>query len=274
MKKLIALLLMVVSFGISQPPNYFYTTLTNTITSTDTTCTISSSDTTYFGSRTNFYATIWDTYYSSPSHARSRGGKYETVLIESRSGLTLQIVRARMSSTAQNFNTSGRTYRISVEPLNNINDSLSTLRTDVQSLGSNDSVDIPIVTTFGGSSFAAQSTSYAGLNGAQIASSEASVTYSPIGISGRVTGMYFQSKTNTCTATSTLTFQYGDSSSASLTTTNITFTIPLNSKSQSVTGKSINLSASQIAGFKFVNSSGSGTITFPSVTLIIRTPIN
>lgn len=123
--KILALVLMVATLGLAQSPNYFYTTLTNTITSTDTTCTMSASDTTYFGSRTNFYATIWDTYYTSPSHARSRGGKYETVLIESRSGLTLQIVRAQMSSTAQNFNSSGRTYRISVEPLNNINDSLS-----------------------------------------------------------------------------------------------------------------------------------------------------
>lgn len=125
MKKLILSVLFVCSLSLAQMPNYFYTTLTGTITSTDTTCQIASSDTTYFGSRTNFYATIWDTYYSSPSHARSRGGKYETVLIESRSGLTLQIVRARLGSTAQNFNTAGRTYRITAEVLNNIYDSLS-----------------------------------------------------------------------------------------------------------------------------------------------------
>lgn len=267
MKKIILFIFLVCSLSFSQAPNYFYTTLTGTLTSTDTTCTISSGDTTYFGSRTNFYATIWDTYYSSPSHARTRGGKYETVLIESRSGLTLQIVRARLSSTAQNFNTSGRTYRISVEPLNNIYDSLSVAL-------ANDSVDVPIITTFGGSSFAAQATNYAGLNGAQISSVEASVSYSPIGIAGRVIAMYFQSKTNTLSATATFTFQYGDSSASSLTTSNLTFTIPLNSKSKNITGQTLNVTASQIGGFKFVSASGSGSLTLPTATIVIRTKLN
>jgi len=126
----ILLFLALVSFGYSQMPNYFYSTLGSTITSTDTTCTISSGDTSYFGSATNFYATIWDTYYSNPSHARSRGGLYETVLIESRSGLTLQIVRAQLGSTARNFNVSGRTYRITAEVLNNVFDSVGTYSAD------------------------------------------------------------------------------------------------------------------------------------------------
>jgi hypothetical protein len=127
MKKVL-LFLMLASCAIAQPPNYFYTTLTATITSTDTTCAINPTDTAYFGSASNFYATIYDTYYSSPAHARSRGGLYETVLIESRSGLTLQIVRARLGTTARNFNVTGRTYRLEATILNDIYDSLEVTR--------------------------------------------------------------------------------------------------------------------------------------------------
>lgn len=127
MKKVL-LFLILSTLAIAQPPNYFYTTLTATITSTDTTCAINPNDTAYFGSASNFYATIYDTYYTSPAHARSRGGLYETVLIESRSGLTLQIVRARLGTTARNFNVTGRTYRLEATILNDIYDSLEITR--------------------------------------------------------------------------------------------------------------------------------------------------
>jgi hypothetical protein len=179
-----------------------------------------------------------------------------------------------MSSTAQNFNSSGRTYRISVEPLNNINDSLSSLRTAIQTESALDSVDVPIVATFAGASFGSQTTVYSGINGAQVSTAEASVNYPPFGIGGRVIGMYFQSKTNTCTATSTITFQYGDSSATSLTASNLAFTLALGQKSTSLTGKSITVTPTMLGGFKYVNSSGSGTITFPTLTIVVRTKLN
>jgi len=113
MKKLFFILIS--SFAFGQTPNYFFSNI-GTISSTDTTCTIAATDTSYLNAVPNCYATIWDTYYLTPERAYMNAAA-EIVLIETRSARVLQIIRAQLSSTARNFNVSGRVYRITVEKL-------------------------------------------------------------------------------------------------------------------------------------------------------------
>lgn len=281
--------------------NFAQASLTSGVSSSATTLILTSGQ----GSRfpiSGYNLTLWDFgNYGTNINTAYRNSRAEIVRVTARSGDTLTVSRAQEGTTACNFTnktcyvsqiitkkmitdigtqfTTNRqelidsvaAHRVAINK--NI-DSIAVHRTDINTALGRDSVDIPIITTFGGSSFGAQSTSYVGLNGASMNSAESSTGYAPIGINGRVTAMYFQSKTNTMTATSTITFQYADSSTASLTASALTMTIGLNQKSQSVTGKSVNVTASQIGGFKFVNPAGTGSITLPVVTLIIRTALN
>jgi len=115
MIKIVSVFILFISVCFAQAPNYFYSNIA-TISSTDTTCTIAVTDTSYLNAVPNCYATIWDTYYVTTERAWMNGAA-EIVLIESRSARVLQITRAQLSSTARNFNVSGRVYRITVEKL-------------------------------------------------------------------------------------------------------------------------------------------------------------
>lgn len=313
MKKIL-LFVILTSLSLAQAPNLFYTYLTTGVNSTDTTLYFTATDTTFAGNGTSYYATIWDTWYANASDAfkankaeivliNSRSGRTfdveraqlsTTARSFNTSGRRYRIDVASYSSSllpAISASTSGKyllsgsstsswssalpdsntVYRTAI---NKSVDSIAVHRTEINTLTSLDSVDIPYVTTFGGSSMGSQTTLYAGIGGAQLATAEASVTYAPFGISGRVIAMYFQSKTNSCTSTPTITFQYGDTSASSLSASSITITPALNQKYKAVTGQTQIITPSTLGGFKYVNSSGSGTITFPTVTLIVRTKLN
>lgn len=112
MKKLLAFILFS-SLCLAQAPNLFYSTLISTITSTDTTVTFKTTDTTFAGSGTGYYATIWDTKKATPADAY-KAGVAEIVLINSRTANRFDIERAQLGTTAINCNTSGHIYQISV----------------------------------------------------------------------------------------------------------------------------------------------------------------
>lgn len=112
MKKFLLVLLS--SFAFAQSPNFFYTTLTSGISATDTTISFTASDTTYISSNTSYYATIWDKFYHNAAEA-FKNSKAEIVLVNSRSGSTLDVERAQCGTTARVFNTSGRTYQLQAD---------------------------------------------------------------------------------------------------------------------------------------------------------------
>lgn len=131
-------------------------------------------------------------------------------------------------------------------------------------------VDIPIVIQVGGS-FGSQVTNYSGLGSAvALSSAESSVPYSPFGITGTVVGMYFQSKTNTQTQSTIISLESGAADATDLTTSNLTITVGAGVKNASVTDQTLAITPTMIGGLKFVNASGSGTITLITITLVVR----
>ena len=131
-------------------------------------------------------------------------------------------------------------------------------------------VDIPMIFVMP-STFAAQATNYSALGGGGgFSSAESGVVYSAIGITGTVVGMYWQSKTNTMSETTTVTLQSGAADAASLTPSSVVISLTATTKNGSDVAHTLAVTPTTILGLKFVNASGSGSITLISVTLVVR----
>lgn len=127
-------------------------------------------------------------------------------------------------------------------------------------------VSIPCVFS---SSFGAQATNY-GSFGGSLSASESSVGYVPFGVTGEVVGMYFQSKTNTMSQSTVISLESGVADATDLTTSNLTITVGAGVKNASVTNQTLSVTPTMIGGIKFVNSSGTGSITLISITLVVK----
>lgn len=282
MKKLLLLLISSLAFG--QAPNFFNTYLITNVSSTDTTLTFTATDSTYAGSGTSYYATLWDTYYGDPVTAY-KAGKAEAILINSRTANTFDVERAQLGTTARNFNTSGRRYKISVDVFSQNYVPAITSSDNGKYVTNNgttsswvtpaDSVDIVIVSV-SPSAMGSQTTNYSTLGGpgAGNSTSESSVNFSPFGIGGRVRSMYIQAKANTCTGSTTFTLQTGAADASSLTPSALAITLTAGTKNGSITGQSVTVTPTTIGNFKAVNASGTGSITLYTITLVIRVPLN
>lgn len=254
-----------------------------------------------------YNVTIWDwSGYGANINAAYRAGKTEIVRVAANSGDTLTVMRAQEGTSAVDFNISGHVYYvaqiITAKTIADIrtssaglSDSAAALRTQINknidsifvhrnqlnslqsSVGSLlllDSVDI-VITTIVGASFGAQTTNYVPLGGTVgVSTVESSVETTPFGVNGLVKEMYVQARTNTESASSTITLQFGESDAATLTESNLVVTLAAASKNGSVTNKRLVVTPKMVGDFKFVNSSGSGAIGHPAITIVIRVPIN
>lgn len=145
---------------------------------------------------------------------------------------------------------------------------LQLLNPAVQTLVSVTYVDIPIICQIT-NNFGAQSTNYCGLGGS-LTSAESSAPYSPFGITGTVREMYIQAKTNTMSDSTVITLMSGAADAASLTLSNLAVTLAATIKNSSVTNQTLDVTPTKIGGFKLVNTSGSGSITLITITLVVR----
>jgi hypothetical protein len=270
MKKYILLTSLFISYAFAQldsVSNFAQGTLASGISSTATTIILESGH----GDRfpiSGYNLTLWDFgRYGTNINGAYRASKAEIIRVTARSGDTLTVTRAQEGTTARTFNSYGTTYYVT-------NTITRKMITDLNTqLLSRDSVDIPLIFPFSEQTLSAQTTVYSGLGYNWSSGSDSAKAKNSFGVNGRIIALYFQGKLNTMTANSTLTLQYADSSSKTFSSA-LTTTITPNQNFASVTGQSLNVTPYKIGGFKFVNSSGSGSILLGTITLVIRTPIN